>query len=353
MAAEPVGPGSRNTRERVRGTPPSIGERQVGSVFGGVGVSASRDFSPDDLGHLVMVRRRLDDEAAATAGDVVGELEAITAEGLTIRRRDDSLVEVPRPSVLAAKRVGVSALAARSLEGVAARGWAGLDSEWLGQWWLRAAGGFTARANAVRPVGPPGVVLDDALRSVVEWYGMRTLPAQIQVIVGSQLDAELARRGWSAAPEVCVQTVPLRQALLRLPHGDTGPLVTVSATPSAGWLGAFRGGANGPAAAAVLTNAPRLGFAEVEQVGGAAAAIGRAAVEDAWVGIAAVEVAESRRREGLARSVMASLLHWAADAGARQVYLEVLATNEPALALYEQLGFTTHHRYQCRRAPTS
>ncbi len=69
------------------------------------------------------------------------------------------------------------------------------------------------------------------------------------------------------------------------------------------------------------------------------------------MGITAVEVAEAYRRQGLGIAIMAALLGWAATAGARQVYLEVMASNEPALALYEQLGFASHHRYQCRRAP--
>jgi GNAT superfamily N-acetyltransferase len=319
-------------------------------MSGGVGVSAALPFSLDDLGRLVMVRRGLDDGSGA-AGDVVGELDALTPESLTIRRHDDAMVDIPRSSVLAAKLVGVSPLAARTLEGVAARGWSGSDSEWLGQWWFRAADGFTARANAVRPLGPPGVPWEEALARVVAWYCERSLPAQIQVVVGSQLDAELERRGWLAAPEVCVQTVPLRLALHRLPSTDAGEPVVITGAPAASWLGAFRGGNNGPIAETLLKNAAQVAFAEVLAADGAARAIGRATVEDPWVGVTAVEVAEAHRRQGLALAVMASLLTWASAAGARQVYLEVMATNAPALALYDKLGFATHHRYQCRRAP--
>jgi ribosomal protein S18 acetylase RimI-like enzyme len=347
-------------------------------VVGGVGVSTAGDFGTDDLGSLVMVRHRF--EAGAT--DVVGELEAMTASTITIRRRDDSLVEVPRDSVLAAKLVGVSPLAARTLEGVAARGWPAPESAWLGQWWLRAAGGFTARANSVRPLGSPELPLDEALDFVAAWYRERGLPPKVQVVVGSSLDAELARRGWPADPEVRVQTVPIVQAVARL--GVAPPpeaTATISTAPSAGWLAAFRGGvasggvASGGAASgdalAVLTGPPHVVFAEVGgltvgglTVGGvgaggrdegldAALAIGRAALEGAWAGITAVEVASSHRRQGLARSVMRSLLAYADDVGVRQVYLEVLATNQPALELYAAMGFRDHHRYCCRTAPGS
>jgi len=49
---------------------------------------------------------------------------------------------------------------------------------------------------------------------------------------------------------------------------------------------------------------------------------------------------------------MAQLTSWSRERGALRAYLEVVATNEPAIALYESLGFTEHHRYACREAPS-
>ena len=42
---------------------------------------------------------------------------------------------------------------------------------------------------------------------------------------------------------------------------------------------------------------------------------------------------------------MAALLEWGAERGATTAYLQVLGHNAPALALYEGMGFTTHHAY--------
>jgi hypothetical protein len=266
-------------------------------------------FGPGDLGALVMVRFRQNEGAT----DVVGELELLTGTTLTIRRRDDSLVEIPAASIVAAKLVGVSPLAARVLEGVAARGWPAPDTAWLGRWWLRAAGGFTARANAVRPLGPPGLALDDALRHVAGWYGERGLPARVQVVAGSSLDAELEHRGWPADPDVAVQTAPLVQALARRPDVERS-VVLLADRPSPQWLALCRGGL--PAEGnpiAVLTGAPDSIFAEV-RIDGVAVAIGRAVVERPWVGITAVEVAA-------------------------------------ALQLYDSLDFGPHHTYRARSAP--
>lgn len=283
--------------------------------------------------------------------DVVGELEALDGETLAIRGRNGDLVSVAVGDVVAAKTVGPSLRSAIELEGVAARGWPAPDSAWLGEWWLRAASGFTARANAVRPLGDPGLPLDEAVPSVRAWYGERGLPAQVQVVIGSSTDRQLRRRGWSAHPEVTVCTATVSEVIGRLDERGTDPTgVVLAEVPSSGWLGLFRGGDPPPAALAILTGAPIVAFASVASEL-QTLAIARGAVEVPWVGLSAIEVLPSARRQGHARAVIAALLAWAREKGATRCYLEVLATNAPALALYESLGFSEHHRYACLQAP--
>lgn len=72
---------------------------------------------------------------------------------------------------------------------------------------------------------------------------------------------------------------------------------------------------------------------------------GIAAYGDDWVGFRGIEVAPEQRRRGFARTIMAALLEWGAERGATTAYLQVLGHNAPALALYEAMGFTTHHAY--------
>ena len=56
--------------------------------------------------------------------------------------------------------------------------------------------------------------------------------------------------------------------------------------------------------------------------------------------IYAVTVAEDMRRRGVARAMLQWMLAHLADQGAKTVFLEVRAQNEPARALYRALGFT-------------
>jgi GNAT superfamily N-acetyltransferase len=71
-----------------------------------------------------------------------------------------------------------------------------------------------------------------------------------------------------------------------------------------------------------------------------------AACRGDWVGFRSIEVHPEHRRRGLGLAVMDALLEWGAEQGATTAYLQVLGDNAPALALYERLGFVTHHAYR-------
>ena len=59
--------------------------------------------------------------------------------------------------------------------------------------------------------------------------------------------------------------------------------------------------------------------------------------ERTWLG--GVGVVKARRRSGIGEHLTRALLDRACEAGARRMLLEVITQNEPAIALYEKLGF--------------
>jgi N-acetylglutamate synthase len=96
----------------------------------------------------------------------------------------------------------------------------------------------------------------------------------------------------------------------------------------------------------VLERGDRVIFARVAEP---AVAVGRAVVTDGWLGLSAVEVEPGLRRQGLGSAVVDALLAWGSGRGARYAYVQVLADNDAALALYARRGFRTHHSYRYLR----
>ena len=285
---------------------------------------------------------------------VVGVLIDADPETWSIRRRDGSVSVVNRSAIVAGRVVPPSRAARASVaevERMAALGWRGSEQDPLGEWLLRAGGGFTGRANSALVVGDPGMAPEVALDAVERWYADRGLPPRVQLpeqVSPTGLTDALDRRGWGVSPAVSVMTAELGH-VLRAATASTDLELRLDEGPDASWLGCYRqdGGALPAAAREVLTNHPTAVFASFRHEG-RAVAIARAAVDDRWAGLFAVEVAPDYRRLGLGGLVSAAALRWAGQRGARRTYLQASADNLPAIALYERLGYATHHAYVYR-----
>ena len=90
-----------------------------------------------------------------------------------------------------------------ALERAAALHWQAPETEPLGEWLLRAAGGFTGRANSALPAGDPGLPLAEAVTAVEDWYRRRDLRPMIVLPQGAgpeSLEDLLAERSWVPRP---------------------------------------------------------------------------------------------------------------------------------------------------------
>jgi len=301
-----------------------------------------------DVGHRVVVRRIVGvRDNRPIFSDVLGRLTEAGETHLTVQTSGGP-VTVARSAIARAKRVPDkrALTATESLERVTAAGWPAPGLEHLGDWLLRAAGGWTNRGNSALAIGDPGRPLVEAVDAVEAWYHARGLRPGVMVPspVGGRVAAELARRDWRPQPRVLVQAAELT-AFARME-----PEVRLDPAPSEAWLAVVAGrkGSLPAAARHILTAVPQVRFASVNRDDGALVATARGAVADDghWLGVSLVEVASTHRRQGLGRAVTAALGAWALDLGAERAYLQVEEHNTAAVALYGSLGFTTHHTYQ-------
>ncbi|MEU5131468.1 MULTISPECIES: GNAT family N-acetyltransferase [Streptomyces] len=313
-------------------------------------------ITPVDVGKRVSVRCRTESGGAgAEFTDTVGVLTSWDRGVLSITRKSGESVHIMESSLVAGKTVPAAparrrgpAASFEELAAVTARAWQPVESEPLGDWRLRAAGGFTRRANSALPLGDPGLPVGEALDRVRAWYAERDLPPYVQTATGAagtqeRLCAELERHGWRREVTAQVRIVALA------PVGDGAAdiaAVRLTRAPDAAWLARYqRFSTPGPHVLRVLESGPSVWFATVAGDGGAPDAIGRCVVDGRWAGFMAVEVAPERRRRGLATTVMTALARRALDEGASAAWLQVEEENEGARALYDGMGFALHHSY--------
>ncbi|MBF4622848.1 GNAT family N-acetyltransferase [Clavibacter sp. VKM Ac-2872] len=245
--------------------------------------------------------------------------------------------------------------AAALLDDLADRGWPAEHRERHGGWILRAAGGVTKRANSALPVGPvadPEAALD-AVEAFARAHG---IDACVQVSPASEpadLPARLAARGYVAEARTLVQVADAADVAERLADAapaDPALRITVADAPDEAWLDAWwsvdgRGGsAELDVARRILERGPSVHAAVRD--GDRVLATARLALVGSWGGLFAVATRPEARRRGLSRAVMGAAVDAGRDRGITALWLQVVAENEGARALYDGLGFRPASRYE-------
>lgn len=307
--------------------------------------SEAHGLGPHVVGQRVVVRRVLPGETGPSGGPAMTDLLGVcTSWGdgwCEVQPEQGDPVRIAIADIVSGKPVPPRLPTRHRISAVDAQVralalWPGLHTEPLGDWLLRSSTTETARrANSV--LAFPGTSYEsrslghdsDDVARVVEHYealGKRPIAA---VLTDSAEDALFRSHDWvleSIDADTLFQIAGVAQVRRALRGFETR--------------------------AAVGSRQARPASVDVEVTGGLAVARigdvagGIAAYDRDWVGFRGIEVDPDRQREGLGLAVMAALLEWGAEQGATTAYLQVIADNVPALALYERLGFTTHHAYR-------
>ena len=326
---------------------PSPGQR-------GEGGRGASSLGAHVVGQRIVVRRILRGETGPTGGpamtDVLGVCVSWAEGRCVVRREDGDLVEIATEDIVSGKPVPRRPsvhrrLGAEEADRLALPGWQPEESEPLGEWLLRASGGFSSRGNSVLALGDPGVPLEEAVGRVQEWYRSRSLAPRAHVHPDGPGSEVFARAGWTSYDETLLMLASVARVLRRLPPAREDVAPDHRETVDAEWLATDdRAARYGDSARRVMEHGD-VTFVTVRDERGAVLARGRGACHGDWIGVSALWTRPDLRGSGLGGAVLRSVLDWGAERGATTTYLQVVAANTAAQELYESNGYEVHHRY--------
>ncbi len=239
----------------------------------------------------------------------------------------------------------------RAIERLALACWPASQSVQYEGWLLRTHyGGVTKRANSVMTLGRMPACDPAVWLTEIEAYYRRSglLPCYyISDHSPEGLDELLASHGYRAAYPCMLKKADGDRLLRASRSNETSSSeidIELLAVSDERWLDEFLALeqfpiGRRPAYAKLFADMPHPKVYLRAVVAGQTAAVGTAVSSEGWTIIYNIVTAEQHRRKGAASAIMRAVAEWSQRQGAERLLLQVLRDNQPAIAMYEQLGF--------------
>ncbi len=240
---------------------------------------------------------------------------------------------------------------AQRIEEASLNAWPAMHQMLLDGWILRFAKGFTKRANSVVPLYPGNQPLQDKVRYCENLYAREQLQSifrLISIVDHEELDAYLSERAYAEADRTLVLTAPTPLEASTDTATPNWKLVGMSE-----WLDIYTSLTGMPETAnrlhGAILSAIRAECAyAVLRDGDWPLACGLGVVEQGLVGLFDIVTHPQHRQHGHATELVKAMLAWGREHGAETAYLQMVADNHAARALYANLGFSELYRYWYR-----
>ncbi|MCB1386223.1 MAG: GNAT family N-acetyltransferase [Nitratireductor sp.] len=241
------------------------------------------------------------------------------------------------------------------LEASGFRSFPSTTTRYDGTWAIRMTAGHPAkRLNCVNPLDPDDCqYLEERIalaRQKFAGFG-RPFYFRLTPLAPKPLIAHFTAEGWTSFEESLVMLLDLTSARLpagqdRLPLQDAGRWVDAQLALS-GTDPAVKPGF----VEIIGRTEPETGLF-LHQEGDAVASVVRCVCDMRICGIFDLATHADFRGRGYGTAMMTSALKWAWQRGARKAWLQVVADNRQAIALYERLGFREIYRYAYWQPPS-
>jgi len=234
--------------------------------------------------------------------------------------------------------------------------WPAVRQVLFGDWLLRFSRGLSRRANSANPLRADVRDMGKSIAAFEALYRAQQLPTIVRIpsIIKVSAVHRLEQAGYLAEGE----TLTLYSDIATV-ASQKDPGCEVLTNPSAEWLTAMAamqgrtGAENATYAEIVGLIAIPTGFAMVRSEG-EIVALAYGAVHEDLLCLESVITDQRHRGRGHARRLLATLIGFGVQLGAKGVCVQVLAENAPGKALYHSLGLKEEiYRYHYRREPSA
>lgn len=225
-------------------------------------------------------------------------------------------------------------------------------------WIIRGTpGNLTKRINSVNPLYPSTQSIDEKIKVAEDFfsnYGAPTVFKMTEAALPSDLDDVLCQRGYEEKSRTLILTKDLikdqssREDLIFSKNPDFED-IELSFVLTNDWLNKFcsvsgKSDSARMALSNVLTKiVPTTIYVAINDI-----ACGMGVIDSGYIGIYNIFVKESHRKTGLGMKIMNAILALGLENGADKTYLQVEASNIPAVNMYMKLGYEKSHEYWYR-----
>ena len=219
-------------------------------------------------------------------------------------------------------------------------------------WILRASpGNMTKRINSVNPLYPSTLPLDEKIEFAEEFFKRYKAPVVFKMTdsaLPSHLNDELKNRGYIEKSRTLILTKNLNVNHSKI-NADLLKDVKIDYSLTPNWLEKFcRVSGKSDSAKRTLDEvlskiAPMSIYISIDDL-----ACGMGVVDSGYIGIYNICVDKAYRQKGYGLKIMNALLHLGRENGAAHSYLQVEASNMPAVNMYMKLGYEKSHEYWYR-----
>jgi N-acetylglutamate synthase len=238
----------------------------------------------------------------------------------------------------------------RRIEEASLNTWPALQQMLFDGWVMRFSNGYTRRANSITPLYTSLLPAQEKFVACENLYRTKQLPTIFRLLsfssIANDLDALLAQQGYQRVDHVLI----LSTELTSIPTVWHSSLHNV---PLAGWLALF--------CQFKQTSIEQHQFhhemlkrivpdplCAVLYNDGLPVTCGLGVLENDIFGMFDIVTDPEQRNKGYGTQLVAAMLDWARQNGARHAYLQVVNTNQVAHHLYTKLGFHELYYYWYR-----